>query len=296
MKIAVTPFSVSSIEKLAEKGADIFILGNEKYANRLVYSFSTIEITEAKSIIKRLNKELYISVNSIVFNSDLEDMERFLEFVKELEVDGIIFCDLGVYMIAKRLGIETKLIYNPETLNTNYYDTHFWNRKHILGLTISKEITLDDINEICEKKETQVSIVGHGHLNMFHSRRPLIENFFKYTKEDYDKFINNRNLKIIEEIRNEEYPIFQDLHGTHIFREKALESYQEIQILKKCIDVFIIDGIFKDTNYLLETVGNYNVLLSMDDSLEKAKKFSKLYEKDHDSGFLYKKTVYDKYE
>lgn len=295
MKIAVTPFSVSSIEKLANNGADIFILGNEKYANRLVYSFSTIEITEASNIIKSLQKELYISLNSIVHNSDLEDMNTFLTFVKELDVDGIIFCDLGVYMLAKKLGIESKLVYNPETLNTNYYDTHFWNRKNIKGLTISKEITLDDINEICDKKKTEVSIIGHGHLNMFHSRRPLIENFFKYTKEDYDKFINNRNLKIVEEIRNEEYPIFQDLHGTHIFREKALESYQEINILSRCIDVFIIDGIFKDTNYLLETVGNYKALLQLEDPTPKAKIFSKIYEKDHDSGFLYKKTVYDKY-
>ena len=62
MKIAVTPFSVSSIEKLSKEGADIFILGNEKYANRLVYSFSTIEITEAKNIISSLGKErLYSS-------------------------------------------------------------------------------------------------------------------------------------------------------------------------------------------------------------------------------------------
>ncbi len=295
MKIAVTPFSVSSIERLAKEGSDIFILGNDKYANRLVYSFSTMEITDAKNIISTLGKELYINLNIMVHNSDLIDVEKFLNFIKELGVDGIIFGDLGIYMIAKRLEIETKLIYNPETLNTNYYDTHFWNKKGIKGLTISKEITLEDINEICLKKKTEISIIGHGHLNMFHSRRPLIENFFKYTKEEYEKFINNRNLRIVEEIRNEAYPIFQDLHGTHIFREKALESYQEIRLLRDCVDVFIIDGIFKDTNYLIETVGNYKALLHMKESNDKAKIFSKLYERDHDSGFLYKKTVYDKY-
>ena len=144
MKIAVTPFSVSSISKLSKAGADIFILGNEKYANRLVYSFSTMEITEAKNLVSTLGKELYINLNIIVHNTDLEELETFLNFVKELGVDGIIFGDLAVYMIAKRLEIEAKLIYNPETLNTNYYDTHFWARKAIKGLTISKEITLED--------------------------------------------------------------------------------------------------------------------------------------------------------
>ncbi len=294
MKIAVTPFSVSSIEKLSNAGTDVFIIGNESYANRLVYSFSLVEMQDIRSKTLELGKELYINLNLIMHNQDIERVTEFLKFLKELQVDGIIFSDLGVYMIAKKLEIEKCLIYNPETLNTNYYDTHFWNKKGIKGITIGREITLQDINEICSQKQVDVSIIGHGHLNMFHSRRPLIENYFKYTREEYKEYINNRNLKIVEEIRNESYPIFQDMHGTHIFREKALESYQEINSLKNCLDLFIIDGIFKDTDYLKDTVANYKTLLQTN-NLEKAKVFSKLYEKDHDSGFLYKKTVYDKY-
>ncbi len=295
MKLAITPFSVDSIKKLSENGADIFIIGNDYFANRLVYSFSTIEITEANKLIKSINKEIYINLNLIVHNSDLEKINEFLIFVKELDVDGVLFGDLAIYQLAKQIGIENLLIYSPETLNTNYYDPVFWSNKGIKGLTISKEITLEDINIIAEDSDIEISLIGHGHLNMFHSRRPLIENFFKYTKKEYDSFIENRNLRIVEEIRNEAYPIFQDLHGTHIFRDKSLESYQEVNILKNIIDIFIIDGIFKDTNYLIETLVNYNQLLTMSDYKEKAKIISKSYEKDHDSGFLYKKTVYVKY-
>ena len=112
MKLAVTPFSVSSIEKLSEKGADIFILGNEKYANRLVNSFSTMDITEAKRVTASLGKELYINVNIIVHNRDLEELETFLKFIKELDVAGIIYGDLAIYMIAKRLGIENPKSYD----------------------------------------------------------------------------------------------------------------------------------------------------------------------------------------
>jgi len=294
LKLAVTPFNVSSIKKLSDAGADAFIIGNEDYANRLVNSFSLVEITDANKIIKSLGKEIYINMNLIIHHSDIEPFTEFLTFIKELDVDGIIFGDLGAYMIARDKGLETKLIYNPETLNTNFYDTHFWNRKGIKGLTISKEITLDDIQEICEHKQVEISIIGHGHLNMFHSRRPLIENFFKYTKEEYDKMVNNKNLKIIEEIRNESYPIFQDVHGTHIFREKAMESYQEITRLSECIDVFIIDGIFKDTNYMIETLKNYQLILQKDDK-EFSEKISRIYSENHDSGFLFKKTQYDKF-
>lgn len=294
MKIAVTPFNSSSIEKLSNAGADVFIIGNEDYANRLVNSFSVVEITNINKLVKSLGKELYINMNMIIHHSHIESFTEFLNFVKTLDVDGIIFGDLAAFMLAREIGIESKLVYNPETLNTNYYDTTFWSKKGIKGLTIAKEITLDDINEICSKKEVEISIVGHGHLNMFHSRRPLIENFFKYTKEEYDQYIGNRNLKIVEEIRNEEYPIFQDSHGTHIYREKAMESYKEIIELADCIDVFIIDGILKDTDYLLEVLTNYSIILTKKNP-KLANKISKSYESDHDSGFLYKKTKYDKF-
>ena len=103
-----------------------------------------------------------------------------------------------------------------------------------------------------------------------------------------------KDLKIVEEIRNEEYPIFQDKHGTHIFREKALESFQEVIKLNKFLDVFIIDSIFKDDEYLLEVLMKYKHIINTN-NLEESKKYTKIYENDHDSGFLYKKTVYDKY-
>ncbi len=295
MKIAVTPFNVSSIKLLSEHGADIFILGNDEFANRLVHSFSTKEIKEANQLIKSLNKEIYISLNLIAHNKDLDKIKSFLNLLKELDVNGIIFGDTAVYQLAKKLNLQQILIYNPETLNTNYYDPTFWHEKGIKGLTISKEITLEDITIIAKDSKIEISLIGHGHLNMFHSRRPLIENFFKYTNEEYEEFIENRNLRIVEEIRNESYPIFQDNHGTHIFRDKALESYREITKLKTILNVFIIDGIFKDTTYLINTLNNYTKIFLATDQENTAFSISNLSRKDHDSGFFYKKTVYDKY-
>ena len=291
MRIAVTPIELISIKELSLNGTDIFIIGNKLFGNRLANSFSTIEITEANSIIKSLNKEIYIVMNMIVHNDNLKSLKEFLDFVKGLAVDGIIFGDLAVYQLAKNIGIENLLIYSPETLNTNYYDPIFWNRQGIKGLTISKEITLEDIKQISKDKLIEISLIGHGHLNMFHSRRPLVENFFKYTNKEYKEYIENRNLKVVEEIRNESYPIFQDNHGTHIFRDKSLESFKEVNTLSDYLDIFIIDGIFKDSKYLNKTVKYYKNLL---ENKGNAEEISKLYEGDHDSGFLYKKTVYDK--
>ncbi len=74
-----------------------------------------------------------------------------------------------------------------------------------------------------------------------------------------------------------------------------MESFKEVNQLKTIIDVFIIEGILKDFPYLLATLKKYKTLLTVKNYEEKAEEYVKQYEKDHDSGFLYKKTVYVKY-
>ncbi len=294
MKLAVTPFNISSIKPLANAGADIFMLGNEQFANRLVYSFPLEELKEATNEIHALGKEIYINCNLIMHNDDILAVTEFLQQILELNVDGIIYGDIGVYMIGLELGITTKMIYNPETLNTNYFDSIYWGTKNIKGITISKEITLEDIILIANQKQTELSIVGHGYLNMFHSRRPLIENFYKYQEKEYNEYVNNRNLHLVEEIRNEAYPVFQDNHGTHIFREKIMQSFHEILTLSQHIDVFIIDGIFCSQDYVLNVVTDYHAILN-DKDKKNANTIASKYKEKHDTGFLHKKTVYDKY-
>lgn len=294
MNLVVTLSSLDDIKILSESGADTFVLGNEKFANRLVNSYTSTEISEANDLIKSLSKKIYINANLIVHNNMLEEMNEHLKFIKTLNVDGIVFGDMGVYVLAKKLAIEHLLIYNPETLNTNYYDPIFWSRKGIKGITISKELTLEDILVIAKDSPIETSIIGHGHLNMFHSRRPLIENYFKHNEQDPNEYINNRNLTLVEEIRNEAYPVFQDSHGTHIFRKKAMQSFKEANALKGSLNDFYIYGIFKDSQYVVEIVKVYREILDHEDQQFIDDKILK-FKENHDAGFLYKKTVYDKY-
>jgi putative protease len=293
MKLAVTLFHIDQVDILLQQGADIIIAGNGTYANRLVCSFSNEELTEIASLVHNKNKELYVPVNQMVHNEHLEALGSYLDTLSEIQVDGIVFGDVSIYQLAKEKNLTSKLIYNPETLNTNTFDPVFWSNQGIKGITVAKEIPLLDILAICDQSTIEVSMIGHGHLNMFHSRRPLVENFFKYKDEEYDEYINNRKLRLVEEVRNESYPIFQDEHGTHIFREKPMQAFEEILQLRSHLDVFIIDGILMTDSEIESIVGAYHKILTTND-LELAKEIHNQYETTHDSGFLYKKTVYVK--
>lgn len=293
MKFALTVGSLDALKKyIKTTDIDIFIIGNQKYANRLVGSFDVESLKEAVSYIKKNNKEVYINTNLIAHAEDLMDLRSYLIEINKMDIDGILFSDTAIYNYAKELNVLSKLIYNPETLNTNIYDPVFWNKKGIKGLTISNEIPKDELYAICDNSEILTTYYGHGYLNMFHSRRPLIENFLKYNQKEYKQYVDNRNLHLIEEIRNESYPVFQDNKGTHIFRDKIMMSYNEIKEMTEHLDVFIIDSILCGEEYIIDTVSNYKRI--MNDEID-SNELSNSLLNTHDSGFLYKKTVYDKY-
>ena len=161
MKIALTVGSITELkEYVHETKTDIYIIGNHRFANRLVGSFSIEEIKEVATFLSSNQKELYVNCNLIAHQQDLEPLYEFLKQLKTIKIDGILFGDVSVYRFAKELQMEHLLIYNPETLNTNSYDAVFWAKKGIKGLTIANEIPKDELLAISSLSTIDTSYIG----------------------------------------------------------------------------------------------------------------------------------------
>ena len=123
---------------------------------------------------------MYVLVNRFFVEEELEALREHLQRLKDLDVDGIYYGDEGVYQEAKALGIENRLIYNPDTLITNHSDVQYYLDEGISMVTISKEITLDEICAIAKKVQGECEVIIHGRLNMMHSKRNLLSNYFSF--------------------------------------------------------------------------------------------------------------------
>lgn len=288
MKIITTLFSIESIESLSSH-ADGFMIGHKNFGARLTRSFEISEINEAIKLANKLNKELFIQANQMM---DDKLIQRFKQFINQIDVDkitGIIVADIGAIMLLKANGIAHKAIYNPETLLTNTYDFNFLHKENIYGGFVAKEITLLDIKQIAKNKKINVFMVGHGHLNMFYSKRQLVHNFMDFIDKEH-VYHERQNLKIIEEQRKDEpYPIVEDQAGTHVFRSHVFNSLNHLKELEKLIDFLVIDTIFKDDQYAQRILPMYHQLKIDENQIESLKKD---YQESWDEGFFYKKTIY----
>ena len=288
MKLLSTIYQLKNIKELSVY-ADGFLVGSEDFGTRLTKSFSKDEIVEALKITKKLNKSLFLLCNQMFTDQMLETYKLWIEDLPVNDFAGIVIADLGVYRLLDSMGLSNKIIYNPETLLANVYDFNFLAKYHILGVYIAKEITLDDVITIGKDKKHQMFMVGQGHLNMFYSKRQLIDTFMTY-QESQNPFHNLQDLKIVEENRKEDpYPILEDRAGTHVFRSQMFSSLNHLEELKKCVDYLVIDTLFKDDDYALEVLKMYH---EEKEDLNIIHQLEEKYNEVWDEGFFYKKTIY----
>jgi putative protease len=215
----------------------------------------------------------------------LSVLDDFLAFLSRIHVDGIVCFDLSVLAMAEKNGLADLIIYRPGTMNTNSYDPWFFRKLKIKGLTLSKDITLEELISIGEDYQgMEISLVGHGYLFLFYSKRPLLKDYFEYKHAKTD-FLNDESFRLAEQARHGEYyPIYEDKFGTHIFRSKKLQSFNEIKVMRPYLsDLFIERMFLADTEYF-EAIAAY-----CDERLEAS--FLTRYGHGYDSGFYYTKTA-----
>lgn len=288
MKKLITIYELNSIKKIAPF-VDGFIIGNNSFGTRLTNSFSVNDINDAITKIKLLDKEIFINANQMFTDVQLTEFVKTINLIYTKDVSGIIVADLGTYQVLTKNGLGKKVIYNPETLLTNTFDFNYLASFNALGGFVAKEITLEDILSIGQNKKYQMFMVGHGHLNMFYSKRQLLENYGKYNKSD-EILHNKQNLTITEAKRsNKNYPILEDTAGTHVFRSTVFATIDNLQALSTVVDYLVLDTIFKDDDYGLSIAKLYK---NTDDNVVEIEQLKLKYKEQWDEGFLFKKTSY----
>lgn len=288
MKILTTIHDLKNLKSLSVF-VDGFLIGNDQFGTRLTHSFDVLELISAIHETKSLHKEIVLLFNQIMNDAELADFKTFIQALPLEDVTGIVCADIGVLMVLSNLGYASKVIYNPETLITNTYDFNVMQELGIKGVFVAKEITLEEVKEIGEHRKLELYMIGHGHLNMFYSKRQLIENFMDHlSMQNIDH--NRRNLTLVEETRQSDaYPILEDTAGTHVFRSKMMHAINHLNELKHDVDVLVIDTIFKDDDYAFKVLPMYqNQILDPQIKSE----LESTYHESWDEGFFYKKTIY----
>lgn len=255
-----TIHSFDSLEMLKDAGADAIVIGIEKYSIRACNSVAENELAIWKNECDRFGLKLCVNVLRMIMDEDLSKVRQLLVLFKELNIDGIYYADEGVFFEAKEIGIQDKMIYQPETLVTSSNDVQFYLNLGILSVSLAHELSLEEILNIA-KVNNNIEILIHGYFSILYSRRCLVTNYFDAIGKK--NVSSTKKYDLIEQTRNERMPILEDESGTHIFSEYPIQSLNQIQEINDVgISRFRIDSIFYDDQWTCEILELYHLALS----------------------------------
>jgi putative protease len=167
----------STLHAVIEEGADAVYLGLKTLNMRAsAKNFSYSDLKKAVSIAHSKGIKVYVTINTIIYEKELKELQKHLKIIKDTKADAIIAWDLAVIKEANKLNIPIHIstqasISNSESLN-EYKE--FTNAKRFV---LARELDLNQIKQIIKKTNGEVECFAHGAMCVSQSGRCFISQF-----------------------------------------------------------------------------------------------------------------------
>ena len=249
-------------------GADAVYCGGRKFSLRAhAGNFSEKELEGAVKYAHGKNVKLYVTVNIFAHQEDLQGLGQYLQYLKNIGVDGIIISDPGILNLAQEAIPDVPIHLSTQANVTNPGNARFWEAQGVKRLNLARELSLTEIAEIRKalSPETQVEIFVHGSLCISYSGRCLLSYYFTGRDANRGECAHPCRYKyaLQEEKRPGQYfPVEEDGHGTYIFNSKDLCLLNKLpQLINAGVDSLKIEGRMKSVYYVGAVVRVYRAAL-----------------------------------
>ncbi len=242
---------------LNKNNIDAYLIGVEFISSECYKHFSLNEALEAIDSIQQNGKKAFIDATQIFHDQDLDKVEIIIN--KLSKADGFFYKDLA---IQNYVSVD-KRIYFSITYTTNKCDFQLVEdeNKYVL---VSPNLKYEELKAF--KDFDKALFIAFGTWEIFHSRRPLLTNYGLYRNLSF----NDEKLEIIEEFRNDRYPIIEK-NGTKIYLNRFYYLADELKDINKNLLFKTFDLDFNITcdiiDYYIESLQNNN-FQKLDDKMK----------------------------
>lgn len=160
-------------------GADACYIGGRDFSLRAnATNFSIEEIREACTYAHKLGKKVYVTVNIVFHNEDVNNLKEYLIKLEECNVDAIIVSDPLVIDVVKNNKINIPLHISTQISSLNYEDVLFWKNMGCERVVLGRETSKEEIKEIIDKTGIEIECFVHGAMCSSYSGRCVLSNYF----------------------------------------------------------------------------------------------------------------------
>ena len=146
--------SYDSLMAAIQAGANAvyFGIGSLNMRSRSSVNFSLDDIKQITDICKKHNIRSYLTVNTIIYDHEINDAYNLIEQAKKNEITAIIASDLAVIQYAKKIGMEVHI--STQCNITNIEAVRFFAQYADVMVT-ARELNLKQVKNIVQEIEKQ---------------------------------------------------------------------------------------------------------------------------------------------
>ena len=159
-------------------GADAVYIGGKNYSLRAnAINFTNEEIKEATKFAHSLNKKVYVTVNIVLHDENIDGLKEYLLFLDSVNVDAIIVSDIYIMSLWKELHLKMELHVSTQASTLNKETALFYKELGASRVVLAREASEEDIKEIKDYTGLDLEAFIHGAMCTSISGRCIMSNY-----------------------------------------------------------------------------------------------------------------------
>ena len=159
-------------------GADAVYIGGEKYGLRAnATNFTLDEIKEGCSFAHKLGKKVYLTLNIVFHNEDMEGVYDYISAVVDAGIDAFIVSDPFIISYIKNNHPNVEVHLSTQNSTTNYKSVEFFQKQGVDRVVLAREVSLEEMREIYNKTKIDLEVFIHGAMCTCYSGRCALSNY-----------------------------------------------------------------------------------------------------------------------
>ncbi|GAB4116949.1 MAG: tRNA 5-hydroxyuridine modification protein YegQ [Sideroxydans sp.] len=163
-------------------GADAVYAGQPRYSLRARNNeFKLEELRTGIQEAHALGKKLFVASNLMPHNAKVKTYMADMQPVIEMQPDALIMADPGLIAMVRERWPEMQVHLSVQANTVNYAAVKFWKSIGLTRVILSRELSLDEIEEIRQQcPDMELEVFVHGALCIAYSGRCLLSGYFNH--------------------------------------------------------------------------------------------------------------------
>ncbi len=248
--------TMEALRAAVSSGADAVYLGGSRFGARaFAGNFSEGEIIEAVNYCHIRGVRVYVTMNTLIYEDEIEEAIRYLRFLYEQQVDAIIIQDYGLFEIIKQYFPDFEIHCSTQMHIHNHAGVELAGKLGAKRVVLARESSLELIQS-CSKLGVDLEVFVHGALCVSYSGQCLMSAFNGGRSANRGECAQPCRLPY--KLKNMKTNQQVDTQGEYLLSLKDLYTLQHVpELIKAGIHSFKIEGRMKKPEYVAEVVRLY---------------------------------------